>query len=53
MNGDLDDKQRIIQRFAQQEAYRLFIGHGQQAMVSFKEQPVALGAYYFAFRQPG
>jgi hypothetical protein len=38
MNGDLDDKQRIVQRFGQQEAYRLFIGHGQQAMVSFKNR---------------
>jgi catechol-2,3-dioxygenase len=53
MDGDLDDKQRIVQRFGQQEAYRLVIGHGQQAMVSFKKQPVALGAYHFAFRQPG
>jgi catechol-2,3-dioxygenase len=52
MNGDLHDKQRIVQRFGQQ-AYRLVIGHGQQAMVSFKKQPVALGAYHFAFRQPG
>jgi hypothetical protein len=53
MNGDLDDKQGIVQRFGQQEAYRSFIGHGQQAMVSFKKQAVALGAYDFAFRQPG
>jgi hypothetical protein len=30
MNGDLDDKQRVIQRFGQQEAGELSVGHGQQ-----------------------
>jgi hypothetical protein len=52
MNGDLHDKQRIVQRFGQRS---LSVGHRprQQAMVRFKKQPVALGAYHFAFRQPG
>ena len=30
----------------------VFIGHGQQAVVRFEKQPVTLGAYHIAFRQP-
>ena len=52
MDGDLHDKQRIVQRFGQHEADRVFIGYGQQAVVRFEKQPVTLGAYHIAFRQP-